>query len=305
MIKTWMLKAVVQKAISWLPWKHSLNFLMQQYITKRVHLSDEYFFDRLEHAIAHLNAFAQIKGGVPHRTFELGTGWYPVVPVAMYLAGVEHVTTVDISKLANRERVLTTLRSFVEAHAANRLSGLTVLPERMQRVEQLLRQAPDSLDVLLSELGISYVITDARRTSFSAGTFDFIHSNNVFEHIPADVLRGLLQEFERIRTADGLMSHFIDMSDHFAHLDTSITIYNFLRFSERAWRLIDNDIQPQNRMRLPQYHELYRQLGINVLQTSCRPGSVADVQRVPLASPFSEMDVSDVAVSHAYFVSSS
>ncbi|MBU3741606.1 MAG: class I SAM-dependent methyltransferase [Candidatus Kapabacteria bacterium] len=303
MIKIWILKAVVQKAISWLPWKHSVNFLMQRYISKSVQLSDEYFFDRLEQAVAHLRACADVRGRVPGRTFELGTGWYPVVPVAMYLSGAEHVTTVDISRLANRDRVLTTLRRFVEAHAAGRLSGLTVLPERMQRVERLLVQAPSSLEALLAELGISYVITDARHTSFDDGMFDFVHSNNVFEHIPADVLNGLLKEFERIRTDDGVMSHFIDMSDHFAHLDRTITIYNFLRYSERAWQLIDNDIQPQNRMRLPQYLDLYRQRGINVLRMSCRPGSIADVQRVPLAHPFSEMDVADVAVSHAYIVS--
>ena len=49
---------------------------------------------------------------------------------------------------------------------------------------------------------------------------------------------------------DGLHSHFIDMSDHFAHMDSSISIYHFLRYSEAQWKRIDNSIQPQNRWRL-------------------------------------------------------
>ena len=82
---TWKIKAVVQKVISFLPASHKINYLFQKYITKGVILSDEYFYDRLGHAAFHAKAFIQNKSKTPNSTLELGTGWYPVVPISMYL----------------------------------------------------------------------------------------------------------------------------------------------------------------------------------------------------------------------------
>ncbi len=64
--------------------------------------------------------------------------------------------------------------------------------------------------------------------NIKSDSVDFICSNNTFEHIPADILSAILREFKRVIKPGGLMSHFIDMSDHFAHFDSRITIYNFL-----------------------------------------------------------------------------
>ncbi len=87
-MKKWILKAIVQKTISFLPFKHQINFLFQKYVTKGVYLSDEYFEDRLIHAANHLKGSKKLSGNtVPDKTLELGTGWYPVVPIVFYLCG--------------------------------------------------------------------------------------------------------------------------------------------------------------------------------------------------------------------------
>jgi hypothetical protein len=101
----------------------------------------------------------------------------------------------------------------------------------------------------------------------------------------------------------GVMSHFIDMSDHFAHFDTSINIYNYLRFSDSAWRLIDNSVQPQNRWRLSDYEKLYHSLSINISETDCRKGNVDQVLSVNLADKYKSYDVKDLAISHCYLIS--
>ena len=61
------------------------------------------------------------------------------------------------------------------------------------------------------------------------------------------------------------MLHFIDMSDHFAHLGKSISAYNFLKFSETQWNLIDNSIQPQNRLRICDYTTLLKNAQFKVV----------------------------------------
>ena len=58
MIKNiWILKALIQKTISFLPYNHSVNFLFQKYVTKGVRLTDELFEDKLIHCSNHLKDF--------------------------------------------------------------------------------------------------------------------------------------------------------------------------------------------------------------------------------------------------------
>ena len=99
------------------------------------------------------------------------------------------------------------------------------------------------------------------------------------------------------------MSHFIDMSDHFAHADKSITIYNYLKYSPQEWKRIDNDVQPQNRMRIDQYKKVYNDLGINIVVEDSRPGNMDELKSVKLDSQFAAMPLVEVAKSHTYLVS--
>ncbi|HMQ90984.1 MAG TPA: class I SAM-dependent methyltransferase, partial [Flavilitoribacter sp.] len=117
------------------------------------------------------------------------------------------------------------------------------------------------------------------------------------------ILEKILAEMWRVLQPGGMMSHFIDMSDHFAHMDPSITIYNYLQYSERAWGIIDNTIQPQNRWRLPQYRTLYRALEIPYAEEKLRPGDVDAVRAMKLAPPYDAMPAEEVAISHGYMVS--
>ncbi len=302
-MQKWMLKAVVQKALSLLPAKHRLNYLFQRYVTKGVRLSEAYFQDRLIHLQQHLEAYGKYKG-IPEgaTALELGTGWYPVIPVGLFLAGADRIVTVDISPLMDREKVLTTLRQYQQARQ-RRLPGLPADEGRWAVLDQVLDD-PGSYtrEALLRTLRLQYLVADARALPLPDHSVDLITSNNTFEHIYPEVLPAILREFGRVAKADAVMSHFVDMSDHFAHLDPAISIYHFLRFSERAWSWIDNDIQPQNRWRITHYRELYQRLGIPLTEELNRPGDLAALRRVPLDPAFAALPERDLAVSHSYLL---
>ena len=304
-MKKWIIKAIVQKFISYLPNSNKINYLFQKYVTKGVILSDEYFTDRLGHGIQHINAHKQHKNFTFNSTLEIGTGWYPVVPVAMFLAGANKIVTVDITHLTNVNKVFTTLKMFVDYQKANKLpKEIIIIEERFKKIESLINNTQAyTLDQLLSELNISYLNCDARKLPFEKESFDLIHSNNTFEHIYEPILEGILKEFKRVLKTGGLMSHFIDMSDHFAHADHSITIYNYLKYTEQQWKRIDNDVQPQNRMRICQYRDLYKKLSINIIEENLRPGNIEEVKSTKLSQPFNQFKIEDVAVSHGYIVS--
>ncbi len=305
-MKKWILKAVIQKLISFLPYKHRINYLFQKYITKGVQLSDAYFEDRLIHLGHHLAFYRKYKGenrGV--QSLELGTGWYPVVPVGLFLSGVATVYTVDISRLMNKERVLTTVNKFINNRKHEQLEALGELVDaRWDKLEYLQQHGAQlSFEKILEILHIRYLVADARNLSLPDHSIDLITSNNTFEHVYPDILQQILTEFKRLLKAGGLMSHFIDMSDHFAHLDHHITIYNFLQFTPQQWHRIDNTIQPQNRWRINQYRQLYQRLEIPITEELNRPGDLPALRTVTLATPFSQMPENDVAISHSYVIS--
>jgi len=101
---------------------------------------------------------------------------------------------------------------------------------------------------------------------------------------------------------DGIMSHFIDMSDHFAHFDSTITIYNFLRFTQFQWKMIDNSIQPQNRLRISDYMNLFNGLNLKYKIEGKRVGDPVQLQRIKLNSKFANYPIQSILVSHCHFV---
>src|SRR5690606_17664077 len=112
-MEKWKQKAIVQKVISYLPFSHNINYLFQKYVTKGVNLSDEYFYDRLGHARDHLLGFQKYSNSkAPSSCLEIGTGWYPIVPIGFFLAGADTIYSVDISFLTSKERLQTTLQKF-------------------------------------------------------------------------------------------------------------------------------------------------------------------------------------------------
>lgn len=300
----WILKAIVQKIISWLPNSQKVNFLFQKYITKGVQLSDQYFSDKYTSAVDHLYYFQKHGKTDSFHVLELGSGWYPVVPIALFLAGSDSVISFDISPLMNKEGVLISIQKYLNWQDEGKLEDLKPYLKK-ERLESLKKLNNDQLsfEELLRGLGLELKVKDARSTNEDSDKFDLICSNNTFEHIYPNILKPIIAEFQRILKIGGTMSHFIDMSDHFAHLDSSINIYNFLKYSKAGWSRIDNTVQPQNRWRFKDYSDLYTQLGIPILDQKIRPGNVQEVKSLKLHSDYQTYTVEEIAVSHGYLVS--
>jgi hypothetical protein len=276
-------------------------------VTKGVYLSDVYFYDRLGHAREHLRGFQKYSNQkIPATCLEIGTGWYPIVPISFFLAGTDHTYSVDISFLTSKERLHTTLKKFEACIQAGVLPDyLDARPNRLEELTSLLANYEQrSLEEVLQKLNITYLIEDARKLSLPDNSIDLVNSNNTFEHIYPEILIPILKEFRRVvKKQGGVMSHFIDMSDHFAHFDKSINIYNFLQFSETKWSWIDNSIQPQSRLRIYDYKQIYANLNIPISEESFRKGDLQALQSISLADQFKNHPLDEIAKSHCHFIS--
>lgn len=306
-MKKWKQKAIVQKIISYLPLSHQINYFFQKYVTKGVYLSDLYFFDRLGHAKDHINSYQKYTGKeTPITTLEIGTGWYPIVPISFFLIGADKIYSVDISFLTSKERLKNTLEKFVETEQKQQLKKyVNYNPERFKILKDILAHYDKlSLEEVLQRLKITYLIEDARKLSLLDNSIDLINSNNTFEHIYPSILIPILKEFKRvIKKQEGVMSHFIDMSDHFAHFDKSINIYNFLQFSDRQWNYIDNEIQPQNRMRVYDYKNIFSDLNIPITESYYRKGNLSELKTITLDNKYLDYPIEETAISHCHFIS--
>ena len=237
----WIAKAVVQKGFSFLPFKMHINQFFQRRGTGAISLDDQHFGCKIGHAQDHLAFWQKHFPNLDRSSanvLELGTGWYPIVPVYSWLHGVNSMDSLDLYTWISAEHCQTTAKKFVEWHSSGQLQPFlgVVNTDRWSKLEQAAKSTK-SLESFLSMIGLRTLVGDA--TSKIAGMrefYEFICSNNTLEHILQAPLIAILKHFKGLLSHGGGSSHFIDLSGHLGHFDRSITAYNFLKFFPLQWR---------------------------------------------------------------------
>ena len=230
---------------------------------------------------------------------ELGTGWYPIVPIGLALAGAEGVTTLDVSSLTDADRTRRTLELYAVWLDSGRLSS--ALPGidagLAEKALSAAREAGTaSARDLLARVGVRALVGDGRATGLPDGAIELVVSNNTFEHIPPAVLQAIMAELRRVAAPGAVMDHFVDISDHYAHFDRSISEFNYLRYPPRAWRLFNNRLQYQSRLRASDYRRLVEHAGFVVVAEEAQRGAVEELAGVPLAPQFRHYAQDDLLV---------
>jgi hypothetical protein len=175
---SWLIKAGIQGTISLLPRSQDMNYLFQRYVSKGLVLKDWYFETKLAIArqhIEHLREFNQSGTELPINVIELGTGWLPIVPIALSLCGIPQIYSVDISPLTRSYLIKETLDYFIQYIEDGRI--FEHLPIKNTDVG-LLRQVQAklstvSIDEALRDLNITTIVADARKLNFEPNSIEF------------------------------------------------------------------------------------------------------------------------------------
>ncbi len=300
----WLLKTLIQKGFSALPGGYRLNTAAQRTMRKGDWLSDEYFFNRLAHGFTHLGYYEQYSSGkIPTRCLEIGTGWHPIVPITLFLAGVDSIQTFDHQPHLTLRNLNETVRKFLSVLKSN-ISGVgnRFLPERIDKLSRWAEQDFATLREGLSDLHIEYSPNGlAVLPSFEGGS-DYIISNNTLSNIREQDLPVILKDCLNRMRPDGLMSHFIDMTDQNSHWDSGIGPFNYLRFSNRQWRLLTGRINYQNRLRLPSFVQVFDALGMQQLVCEVNQETLEALDRQKLHPDFLVFNRLELRISHAHLV---
>ena len=303
-MKRWVIKAVVQKTFSLLPGGRRLNYLLQKHVTRGLHLTNAQVHDKLAQLGNHLQASGKYgAGSIPQQCFELGSGYHPVIPVALFLAGTERITTADIRHLYSRERVNETLLFFAEfLQEGNTIPGITVQPERRATLHRLSETNSLLLAELLSALHIDYVVGSPQHLNFGRHVYDLVISNNTLQHIHSDELIPILRNLRNAAKKKAVHSHFVDLIDQYHHFDRRVSRFNFLRYSPAKWRWIDNSLVHQNRLRIDDYRRIFADAGYAITEEQAVNGQPDELTGVPIHPIFSAKAVSDLLVVHCNIV---
>lgn len=292
----WLAKAVLQKGIGALPASESVNYAFQRRVSRSLPTSEVTFKRKFGRALSHHGAY--VEHG-PQRDvgeavfYEFGAGWDLAIQLSYWSLGVHRQVLVDIRPNLRLELVNTTIGRL------HRLHG-----ELEEEAGRTLRDpgagAVDSAAELEERFGIAYVAPqDARATGLESESIDFVSSTNTLEHIPARDIVPILAECRRLLRPNGVISSRIDLRDHFCDADAGLSSYNFLRYSDRAWRLLNSSVMYQNRLREPDYLRSFADAGLTIVtKAATHPTAeqLTALRNLDLAPRFRSYPLEELAV---------
>ncbi|WP_427875191.1 hypothetical protein [Flavobacterium sp. MMS24-S5] len=165
---------------------------------------------------------------------ELGSGWVPIFPYQLIIDGkANKVDTYDINEHFN-----------------------------IKEIEQLNSFSSNNHDLVFEKKGKYNLLKEVSyfpNTNICDGDLediDLVLSRFVLEHVtPKDLFE--IHDFLYSNMKPGaLVLHLISPSDHRAYTDSSLSLQDFLKYSEEEWNQIQTKFDYHNRLRLPQYLEI-------------------------------------------------
>lgn len=196
---------------------------------------------------------------------EIGTGWAPVIPILLSLAGSRSVTLVDTQKLMGESSFLQTCEE-LKKHATliSRRLGISrdILANHLNLLSEL------NFNQALDHLNCRYLAPhNLIGNPLMNNNFDLIVSRAVFEHISPKQLIKLTDIFFDLLKKGGGMCHIIDNSDHWEHNDKQINRIHFLKYSKKIFTVLSamNPLDYQNRLRHSQYISLFKRSGFTIV----------------------------------------
>jgi SAM-dependent methyltransferase len=248
-----------------------------------------YYPDRLKRMLRLIRQYDIVRDG--DRVLELGTGWLHWEAITLRLFVKINAVLFDVwdnRQLGGIKNYLRQLGSILSNEFG--LSG-----EEIERARCMIKTILNvkSFDELYELLGFEYHVAQSGSLDhFSAGSFRFVVSAGVLEHVEEQAAPTLIAETARILEPNGWALHSIDTSDHLAHYDKTVSPKLYLSFSEGTWRcFFDNGVQHINRMQRGDWLRLFTENQFELVEEESKK---ADISRLKLAAKYSRLPEKDL-----------
>ncbi|HMS65236.1 MAG TPA: class I SAM-dependent methyltransferase [Ignavibacteria bacterium] len=255
-------KAYLQNFFSSIPQGERINYFFQKHITHTLPINDQDFSVKVDTVINHVDNFRKYgneKDIENCKYYEFGSGYDMVIPMGVSLLGFESLTCIDIRELVFPDLINDSIKR------------LFSYKDKFGSRADILKEIPlvnrkNYREILRKNFKINYLAPlDARKTGIESNSIDFILSNATMEHIPEIHLPDILKECLRILKPGGIMSNAIDYRDHYSFFDNSVSVYNYLQYSENQWNKLNPSIMYQNRLRHKDYVKIILDTGFEII----------------------------------------
>lgn len=293
------IKCSVQSVLSALPYNDRLNYLLQRYLSHSLPFNDDQFIKKTEDSLLHYRNFEEFNSisEKSNKYYEFGAGWHLIIPVSMCLLNFE-VFCVDLRYLVFPDLIKDTLQKFIKNRDR--------IPFKFKKQVAYPSSGVTIMNYLKDNLGLHYFAPyDARETQFNDCQFDFISSTFTLEHIPQKDILPIFEECYRILKKGGVFSMVIDYQDHWSYFDSSITRYNFLKYSDKKWKKFNPSLHYQNRMRHNEYLDIISGTKFKIVKNTPHLPSESDINNLKtmtLDEKYKNIDLFDLGIRSAEIV---
>jgi SAM-dependent methyltransferase len=267
----WRIKGIVQKALSTAPGGSHVNDILQRTAGGLRSIDATVDSKVVDDWIVLARQLRELNVQIPHAVLvEVGTGWFPVLPLCFVLAGARTCHTFDVARHLNA-RLTSRAIARLSVHLTRIADTAGVSIEQVQARYECVSGSPD-VSAALARAGVRYhAPADAARTGLADRSVDAVFSNSVLEHVRTGAIAVILRESARIVKPDGVSLHSVNCGDHYAYFDRSSTPINYLKYSARQWRLWNNRLLYQNRLRPIDFLQLAEDAGLQVVLSRFTP----------------------------------
>jgi hypothetical protein len=176
---------------------------------------------------------------------EIGSGWFPIMPYFFkYKFKVKDIFTYDINKHYHKKAILEFNSLF------SRQYDCTIDVESNNKYG-----LPSGIDYFPSKNVIEEKLPQV----------DLVFSRYVLSHATTEDVIGMHKKFIETYPKGTYLIHFISPSDLRQHGDASISLQDFLQYSKEEWDKIQTKYDSHNRLRLPQFVEIFKSLGLEIV----------------------------------------
>lgn len=297
----WQLRCVVEGVKGLVPFHDSMRRLKRHLIPYRPILGRGAF--AIQEGLMQVRWLQEALGTLEGKVvLEIGSGWEPLLPLLFYACGASRVYLTDLTDLMDTA----TLAGTLESLHANRQPILDALGMDAARFDAMF-SAPvvSRADFFERYRFVRLAPADCQDLPLEPASIDAITSRSVLEHIPPAVVERIFRESGRLLRPSGVLCHFIDNSDHWQHRDHSISRVNFLRYSDRVFRLTYiNPLHYTNRLRHSEYLKMLRRCGFEIVRAepTVEPRTLEEVATLPLAPRFRGFSAEDLAATDSYLL---
>jgi SAM-dependent methyltransferase len=266
----WRIKGLTQKGLSAIPGGKWINDRLQRTVGGLRNFAGvvDSKFNDWTILMTHMRDLGMRPTG--RRFLEIGTGWFPTLPICFSLAGSGRCDTYDLVRHLNQDLTLQMFALLEPRLADIAKASMCPVDEIESKYERWKRAS--TLPELLRLTGIEYhAPADAGASGLPEESIDVVFSNSVLEHVPRDTIAKLMSEANRVLRPGGLVIHSLNCGDHYAYFDRNITFMNYLAYSERQWSFWNNPLLYQNRLRPQDFIDLALQAGLRLVLRKQRP----------------------------------